>query len=120
MIKLRLRICNLANQEHQLSKRQYAHVGHVRDTICIANAFYRLPIQHRAALLAHEAGHVLARKYNKSDGEAVADRMAEQFFGVKIQYIDSKYGGQLEYLSPTQARKVLERVITGYFNPQQS
>lgn len=114
MIKLRLKHCKQADIEHELSKRQYAHVGHVYGAICVSNAFYKLPIQHQAALLAHEVGHVLSRRYQGRNGESNADQMAERYFGVKIKYIDSPHGDQLEYVTPSQARRVMEMVISGH------
>ena len=99
--------CPQANQEHQDSQRQYAHVFHRDGTICIAKAFWQLPERLRLAILLHEAGHLLA---GPRGGELAANRAAERYSGIPIEYQDCRYGEELESISPRyvgQAKEVL-------------
>ena len=62
---LKICTCSLANQDHQRSLRSYAHVGHLPRTICVAGAYWNLPVGHQRGLFWHEVGHLLlARRSN--------------------------------------------------------
>lgn len=95
-------ICRDADREHEKSQRQYAHVYHRQNVICVARDFYKLPNRHRLALLLHEVGHLLA---GRGGGEMAADRAAYDLSGVKIYYEDGRYGEQLESIKPEDYRK---------------
>ncbi len=105
-MKLHIRKCKQADYEHGLHKRQYAHVGHIKDIICVSKEFYRLPIQHSIGIIVHEVGHLLTMKYSRSNNERDANRMAKQYFGVSVKYIDTKYGNRLEYISLATAKRI--------------
>ena len=92
-MRVKVRTCALANREHEESKRQYAHVGHKDGTICVANAFFSLPLEFRWGILYHELGHLAG-----AEGEMEADRRAEELFGVRIERVDSRYGSNLQRL----------------------
>lgn len=90
-MKVRLRYCEDAESEHKESVRQYAHTGHRKNTICLAQAFDSLPEKIKRGILFHELGHLFG-----ADGEEEADRLAWTMFGVKIKRIDSVYGNNIE------------------------
>jgi hypothetical protein len=105
-----IRRCSVADREHDLSLRQYAHVHHVDGTvICVAGAWVTLPLETEMGLIAHEIGHLLIG--NKKQSEAEADRMANKFFKVTIQYRTTVYGDRLQYLTHRDTMKVYEWVI---------
>src|SRR5271165_5781590 len=88
--------CPQANQEHQSSERQYAHVFHKDGQICVARAFWDLPERLRLAILLHEAGHILA---GPRGGELAANRAVERESGIPIEYRDCRFGNELESIS---------------------
>ena len=53
----------------------------------------------------HEAGHILA---GPEGNEEAATRAAEEFFGERIEYVDSPYGEQLEKIMPRRNRHHIE------------
>lgn len=61
--------------------RAYAHVGHVRRMICLADEAAALPAAFLAGILLHEFGH-LAGNPNDQD----ADRWVFETFGIVIEY----------------------------------
>lgn len=91
MLKVRVRHCKDADRDHRTSIRQYAHVGHRKNVICVAKAFYKLPEKIRAGLVLHELGHLAG-----ATGEKQADRLATKLFGIKVKRVNSKYGRNLE------------------------
>jgi len=93
---IKLRHCKEVDEEHKHSCRQYAHTYHYRNTICVAESFYKLPISYQLGLIAHEVGHILVGR--ASHKESQADKEANKFFGIKVLYRDSKYGKRLQYL----------------------
>jgi len=97
--------CAQANQEHRDSQRQYAHVFHRDQVICIAHAFWQLPERLRLAILLHEAGHLIA---GPRGGELAANRAAERYSGIPIEYQDCRWGAQLESISPRYVRHAKE------------
>lgn len=105
-MKYKIKECELANRDHKKSKRQYAHVFHNINTICIANAMRKLPATHYYGILAHEIGHL----YTRGD-EKEANAYMLVTFGIKIRYKDSAYGDRLEYLTKRDIDKLL-----GYFD----
>jgi len=97
MRTVRVETCPLANQEHQHSHRQYAHVFHYDRLVCVAKAFWDLPERIRLAILLHEVGHILA---GEPAGEKAANNAIERASGIDIQYRDSEWGENLEWIRP--------------------
>lgn len=95
-IAVKIRECRLANEDHVKARRQYAHVGHHKGTICIARAFWELPGEHFFGILAHEIGHLIS----PDDGEDEANEAMFEQFRIKVKYKDSRWGENLEYLGP--------------------
>jgi len=93
-MKIPIRHCQLADEEHAHSQRQYAHVFH-RQCICVADAFFDLPRRHQRGLMAHELGHLL--QGDRRHSEADADHAVHQMLGIKVRYRDSRYGRRLQY-----------------------
>lgn len=91
---VKIRECPLADREHTISRRQYAHTYHRANTICVARAYSRLPMEFKLGILFHELGHLLG-----AVDELEADRLAEKAFGVRIERVDSKHGEWLECLA---------------------
>lgn len=71
--------------EHKESSRQFAHVRHFRNTICLHHAFNILPDGHKLGILAHELGHL----QTSGGGEAEADLWVQEVMGIDIQYRNS-------------------------------
>lgn len=90
-MRARLCRCRLADQEHSRSRRSYAHVGHRRGRICVAGAFYSLPMGHQLGLILHELGHMA---FKGRHTEAQADRAAVRRFGIPIRYRSTKRWGR--------------------------
>lgn len=78
--------CPLAEQDHAESFRQFAHVFHTDNRVCVAWEIGRLPDRFLYGLMAHEFGHVMAWGIWQDDSEAGADRAAEDFLGLTIRY----------------------------------
>jgi hypothetical protein len=96
--EFRVKVCKHADADHAKKKRQYAHTfcaGNRSRVICVAGAFFDLPIGHQAGILAHEVGHILA---GWNGGEADADAHAEILLGVTITYRDGPHGKNLQWL----------------------
>jgi hypothetical protein len=96
--------CDEAEREHKENRRQYAHTFHYPQTICIVDAFWRLPRTHRDAIILHEFGHLLA---GPDASETAADDAVARIAGGKIRYVDSRYGADLETLAPGSIRPEL-------------
>jgi hypothetical protein len=106
-IPLSIKVCREADLEHEKSARQYAHVFHHKNVICVAHAFEKLPDCWALAILLHEVGHLLA---GYRGNEAAANVAVTDASGVPIIYRDGPYGQQLEYIEPSlksQAREFL-------------
>ena len=100
--------CALADEEHDKSLRQYAHVLHHPGVICVADAFFGLPEDIRCGLLAHEVGHLLAVQRDANHSEKAADRAVFVSYGLVIRYRDSEYGDNLECLDKKDVEKFRE------------
>jgi hypothetical protein len=88
-----LRHCLEADKEHGANQRQYAHTFHYPETICVAEAFWTLPKRYRDGVILHEIGHLLA---GVEASEKAANDAVEERTGARIEYVDSKYGPNLE------------------------
>lgn len=99
---LKLELCSLAELDHHEAKRQYAHACHQEGVICICKAFFELPDTHKYGILLHEFGHVLDPD---EEDEHVVDGIATKHFGVTVQRRSSRYGEDLEWISPRDVRR---------------
>jgi len=90
-MRLRVRMCEEAEDEHDGSMRQYAHTMHHPNTICLSKAYYRLPSHHKLGILLHELGHLAG-----AVGEREADQLAQEMFGIEICRVSTKWGEGLE------------------------
>jgi hypothetical protein len=92
--------CAEATDRHAVSARSYAHVGHRRQVICVAHAFFVLPPSYRYGILLHELGHLaLLKKGIDAHTETDADIAGGELAGVSIlrrPYQDQK---RIEYVS---------------------
>lgn len=84
-------LCKRADKEHEQSIRQYAHTQHYKETICLSQAFYKLPLELKVGIILHEIGHLLGEK-----NERRADEVIEEIFGISIHRVDTRYGKNLE------------------------
>ena len=103
--------CKLAQKEHNESRRQYAHVFHVPNQICLAYEFADLPERFRLGLLMHELGHILA---GPTKGEKAANDAILDYSGVTVHYGSFCYGPNLEYINKSdffRARHTLAEYI---------
>lgn len=99
--------CELANKDHNEERRNYAHSYHINNNvICVADAFITLPMEIQMALLAHEVGHLLVGHVDHSEKQA--DKIANKFFKIKIQYRNSLYGNDLQIVSIKDMKKIWE------------
>jgi len=95
-----IRFCKEADLEHQESRRQYAHTGHIEgDIICVASAFNFLDPSHQRGLVLHELGHLLLIDSHPSHSERDADAAVSTRYRTKIQYVDSEFGRRLQWVA---------------------
>jgi hypothetical protein len=87
----------VAEWEHEENRRQYAHTFHYPETICLVDAFWRLPKELRDGIMLHEFGHVIA---GHDASEAEANSEIERITGTKIFHVNSRYGERLEAVAP--------------------
>jgi hypothetical protein len=78
--------------------RAFAHVGHVRKTVCVAGAIALLPLPFLVGILLHEFGHAAG---NRSD--LAADRWVFEKLGILIEYRSAL---DLEWVSPKTVREM--------------
>lgn len=104
-MRLHVRHCRLADEEHAASRRQYAHVFHKADTICVADAFFDLPQTTQLALLLHEVGHRLAGMRAR---EETANKAVKEASGIHIHYRNGRYGERLEWIAPSKKQAARE------------
>ena len=81
-MKVLLRTCPQAQLEHAKSRRQFAHVFHEPNQICVAPEFYDLPDTYKAGILLHELGHLAHG--DKPHSESDAHLVGSVISGVKI------------------------------------
>jgi hypothetical protein len=82
--KIKLHLCDLAEEHHHCDARSFAHVFHRKNQICINTAFYRLPDTYQAGILLHELGHMALEEEGRHT-EADADRMGYYLSGVPVR-----------------------------------
>lgn len=90
-----VKLCELAQREHGESKRQYAHVFHRDNVICVCFDFLTVPKHYRQGIIWHEIGHLLV---GPEGSEQDANEAVYQEFGIRIKYRNSKYGKNLEFV----------------------
>lgn len=95
----RVEQCGLADQEHEKSRRQYAHTFHRPGVICIASEFLRLPEVNRLGILLHELGHLMS---GQSAPESAANKTVTRASGIPIEMVSSEHGERLERISEDQ------------------
>lgn len=80
--------CAAADEEHRMKSRQYAHVFHLPNTICLAKAFIHLPAENKKGILLHEFGHLIYGNKGEDGNmeEIVADNLIRNYFGIEINY----------------------------------
>lgn len=117
---IKVKICKLANDEHRKRKRQYAHTFHNPKTICLSDAAVNLSPNQFWAIMAHEVGHLIAEPELRRRGirehqisEDAANMAANDFFGIKIRYRDSKAGNNLQTITTKEVARV-KRKISAY------
>jgi len=88
----RLGWCPEIEGEHACSRRQYAHVFHLPNQVCLAREFSQLPERYRLGILMHELGHILI---GPEGAEYDANRAAQQL-GIQIRYQSSQFGRDVE------------------------
>lgn len=117
-MKIKIRICPIADKDHKISKRNYAHVFHHKNTICVAEEFKILPIEYWSGILAHEIGHLLTgmkgcNKFEDIECEIAADKAFTKKSGIKILYKDSSYGKSLQCIDKKDIMK-LDKFLDKY------
>lgn len=105
MKKVKVALCRMAETDHACSARAFAHVFHLKDTICVAPAFYDLPDTFKTGILLHELGHM---SYSKEEehSEFEADTMGFLLSGVAIERRRYHSARHLEYVKPSDLAKV--------------
>lgn len=58
-------------------------------------------------ILAHEIGHILSRG---KGGEVGADREMWERYGIRIQYVSSEYGEDLEFINKKDIRTIFDKI----------
>lgn len=112
MHKMKLEVCPHVCQEHLNSARQFAHVFHKRNTICVVPQIDDLPQSYMLGIIIHELGHVACAHIPHT--EAQADLMAQIISGVEVQRRDYRKLKNLEYVAPAdieKARRFLARYV---------
>jgi hypothetical protein len=94
--------CKLADKEHAEELRQYSHTFHRKNVICVAKDLWSLPELIWLAILLHEVGHLFA---GQRGGENAANKQIKTRYGITIYYRDSRYGSDLEWISPEDRKK---------------
>jgi hypothetical protein len=98
--------CHQAEREHDASCRQFAHVFHKKNTICVTPEFYELPASYRLGILLHECGHL---SFNRlSHTEKQADEEGGALAGVKIYRRRYRNMNNLEYVKRSDHGKALD------------
>jgi hypothetical protein len=101
----------MADREHELDPRYYAHTFHRSGVICVARAFDSLPLSHYWAILAHEVGHLLA---GPEGDEEDADALASEYFGITIKYSTTEHGEDLQTVSLKDAKTISQHSFVLY------
>lgn len=107
--KPRIQLCNLAEHDHCTAARNYAHVFHYRNVICVTPEFTDLPQTFQAGILLHELGHLQYRE-DESHTERDADIIGGNLAGVTIERRNRRTNvpqDNLEYVPRNQLARAL-------------
>ncbi len=107
-----IKVCPLANAEHERSMRQYAHVFHKPNVICVASAFQSLPLGYRLGVLLHEFGHLALGGCDHSEQQADGEVLWR--YGIRIQRRSYNGARRLECVQLkdySKAQKILMEYI---------
>jgi hypothetical protein len=109
MRKIKIQLCEIAEKDHQKKKRNYAHTFHKKNVICVCKDLYQLPLRDKAAIIAHEFGHLFAGK----DGtEEDANREVFNYFSINIYYRPrTRYGDNLECIDQKDIEVLISQLI---------
>ncbi len=112
-MRIRWRHCEEADAEHKDSRRQFMHSLHGGPddrTVCVARAACRLPLENLLALLAHEAGHMIAQaEIGPEHSEAIADEAGAEILDRDIRYD----AGAVQTIGPGVGRRWALRRYAG-------
>jgi hypothetical protein len=108
MNSIEVKWCKIAEEDHKKERRVYAHTFHRKNTICVCRDFGELPDQHFVAILAHEIGHLLA---GPKRSENAVNKEVYKKFGVRIIYLQTPYGDNLEYVNKNDAYYLFQKLI---------
>lgn len=109
MRKVRIELCNLAEQYHCESARSYAHVFHRKNVICVTPEFTELAQTYQAGILLHELGH-LQYRVDESHTEKDADIVGGALAGVEILRRTDAHHRNLEYVRKDQVGRALDYI----------
>lgn len=94
---MKVKPCPLAQKHHKESSRQFAHVFHRKNTICVTPEFYELPQGYQLGILLHELGHLALKGKNHSEEDA--DSIAFLMSGALIERRTYRGMKGLEYIN---------------------
>ena len=106
-MKLKVELCPLAKRHHLESGRQFAHVFHRKNTICVTPEFYNLPQVYRVGILLHELGHV-ALQEGTDHSEAEADGIITILCGIRIHRRTYRGLKRLEVIERAQMSRAMD------------
>jgi hypothetical protein len=101
-------MCRQAKAEHDASCRQFAHVFHKKNIICVAPEFYDLPQSYRMGILLHEIGHLECDIDYIGHTEQEADDMAYILSDVRIARRTYRGAHRLECVKRSDYGKALD------------
>lgn len=98
--QVKVDFCPLADREHALKWRQFAHTNHRVYTVCFARASeWELTDEEVIGMVAHEFGHIVGTRLRYPEHmknrpgtktpkvvQAEADRIASEVLGFDIRY----------------------------------
>lgn len=96
-MKIFVDVCSIAEKHNRQSARQFAHVFHLKNTICVAPKFYSLPQGYQLGILLHECGHLALK--GKGHSEEDADIEAFIISGAHIERRNYRGMKSLEYVA---------------------
>jgi len=97
--------CQLAELDHRLKKRVYAHSLHYPNIICICKAILDIPIPYFLGIILHEVGHCIAWQIIGNHSEKQANEVIKQMHDIEIEYRDNVWGDKLERIKPYEIEK---------------
>jgi len=95
--------CRVAENDHIHEYRQFAHVFHKHDRICVAREICTLPDQNLYGILVHEFGHLFADMEVKGHPEVAADSSVYFYLGIMVRYEDPH---QIQTISKKNLKRI--------------